>query len=88
MPVAQTQTSNRRRSRGGLLGFVWVVVVMGALLLPGCVRVPAWKRGVHADRRMQWTRCGERAGGREHTFAVREGAAGGAGGGGGACGCD
>ncbi len=68
-------------------GVLWLVVAL-ALLASGCVRVPAWQRGTHADRRMQWSRCEERAAARLHTFAVREGAAGGGDAGGGACGCD
>lgn len=54
----------------------------------GCATVPAYKRGVHADRRMRWVQCAERASALSHVYAVREGAAGGFEGAGGGCGCD
>lgn len=86
-----TSTAPTRRCRStGVLTTVVLALwfTFAALLVSGCVRVPPWQRGVHADRRMKWSRCEARAGARQHTFAVREGASGGASGGGGACGCD
>ncbi len=54
----------------------------------GCATVQPWQRGVQGDRRMQWARCPERSGAREHVYNVREGTAGGLSGSGGGCGCD
>ena len=64
----------------------WLLLLFA--LLGGCAAVPAWQRGVLADRCMQWARDPERNAARNHVFSVREGAAGGLGGGGSACGCD
>lgn len=53
-----------------------------------CTSVPAWDRGVLAERLMEAEPCPGRASLRDHVLAAREGAQGGYGEAGGGCGCD
>ena len=65
-----------------------LALLVAALAATSCVRVRAWERGTLAKACMQFDADPEETALEQHTFAYREGAAGGYGGGGGGCGCN
>jgi hypothetical protein len=67
-----------------------ILILLAALLSSGCAaeRVQPWQKGVLAKSGMLFERDRLESAYAEHTYASKEGAAGGAGVGGGGCGCN